>query len=421
MPGITYVSGPYTSRQLLNTVRSVEDALMDELRFRGVMTDRTMQMDWNYRLQDASHGKNAVIFNTPGYPNIMVHIKGETLKELGLSDTDEHLHPAFNINSTAIPQLYIAKYEATTVVDGETTYAVSLKGRDPRAAITFDNAVLYCENNNPVSEKGWHLMTNAEWAFIASWCKKNGYWPRGNNSYGRDYVETDERGEPTYWSGEDGKTGRIATGSGPRETSAWSHNGTPMGIYDLNGNVSEWVSGLRLVDGEIQVIPNNDAADSDTDLSAESVSWKAILQDGSLVAPGTADTLKIDNTTAGDSTTTHHDVLGDLIIGTSVTNPMYIPGGQVDYGYSVTAFKNVVAAGGVTIPNILKHLALFPLDTNYLSENFFARNYGERMIFKGGLYSTGVGGGVCYSNMQRGRTFADAGVGFRSAYVPDLA
>ena len=41
----------------------------------------------------------------------------------------------------------------------------------------------------------------------------------------------------------------------------WSHDGTPFGIWDLNGNVWEWVGELRIVDGEIQVIPDNDAAD----------------------------------------------------------------------------------------------------------------------------------------------------------------
>ncbi len=417
MPGITYVSGPYTSRQLLNTVRSCEDALMDEIRFRGVMTDRTMQMDWNSRLQEASHGKNAVIFNPVGYPSIFVHIKGETLKELGLSATDERLHPAFNMDGVAIPQLYIAKYEATTVTDGGTTYALSLKGRDPKVSITIDQAVQYCRANG----SGHHLETNAEAAFIVQWCKKNGYWPRGNNNYGCDYYEAGERGEPTYWSAEEGRTGRIATGSGPRETSAWSHDGTPMGIYDLNGNVAEYVVGLRLVDGEIQVIPDNDAAADDADLSASSTLWKAILQDGSLVDPGTADTLKVDNTTAGDSTATYHDVGGNLQINTSVINRVYIPGGQVDYGYSLTAFKFITAAGGVTIPDVAKQLGLFALDANYQSDTVFARNYGERIAIRGGNSQSMSGGGILTMYLHGGRSGLASSTGFRPAYVPDLA
>ena len=84
-------------------------------------------------------------------------------------------------------------------------------------------------------------MTNVEWAYIALWCKKNGFWPRGNNSYGNDYARTEEWGEVTHiYSGT--TKGRVATGTGP---APWSHDGSPFGVFDLNGNVWEWVGGLR--------------------------------------------------------------------------------------------------------------------------------------------------------------------------------
>ena len=66
------------------------------------------------------------------------------------------------------------------------------------------------------------------------------------------------------------------------------------GIYDLNGNVYEWVGGYRTVDGEIQIIPNNDAADQTKSQAEDSMEWKAILQNGTLVEPGTKGTLKYD-------------------------------------------------------------------------------------------------------------------------------
>ena len=50
---------------------------------------------------------------------------------------------------------------------------------------------------------------------------------------------------------------------------------------------------MRLVNGEIQILKDNDAAGSGA-ASAPSSAWKAILQNGSLVAPGTAATLKMD-------------------------------------------------------------------------------------------------------------------------------
>ncbi len=181
MGGLSLVSGPYTTRQLLDNVRKVEDSIADELRFRGPTTDKVQQRDMNNRLCDVSEGKNVVLYNKVGYPSIMVHIKASTLKELNPAWT-ERFHPAFVRGTVAIPQLYIGKYQAITVQDGGVTYAISLRGRDPRTSITFDNARAYCSNNNAEGEKTWHLMTNAEWAFLALYCKANGYWPRGNNN-----------------------------------------------------------------------------------------------------------------------------------------------------------------------------------------------------------------------------------------------
>ncbi|MCP6237317.1 hypothetical protein NL436_27935, partial [Klebsiella pneumoniae] len=82
--------------------------------------------------------------------------------------------------------------------------------------------------------------------------------------------------------------GRTLTGAGPV---TWRHDGTPAGIADLVGNIWEFTPGLRLVDGEIQVLANNDAATA-SDFT-DAAPWKAVLQDGSLVAPGTSGTLKL--------------------------------------------------------------------------------------------------------------------------------
>jgi len=53
------------------------------------------------------------------------------------------------------------------------------------------------------------------------------------------------------------RIGRSKTGSGP---ATWNHDNTIYGVSDLNGNVWEWLAGLRLLDGAIEYIPNNDAA-----------------------------------------------------------------------------------------------------------------------------------------------------------------
>ena len=80
-------------------------------------------------------------------------------------------------------------------------------------------------------------MTAHEWAAIALWCHKNGCEPKGNNNYGKDASESGYIAIPTY-KDSGGKTCRVATGTGPV---TWSHNGKMDGIFDMNGNVWEWV------------------------------------------------------------------------------------------------------------------------------------------------------------------------------------
>jgi hypothetical protein len=301
-------------------------------------------------------------------------------------------------------EIYISKFQ-NIVMNGR---AYSLPFKDPTVYTTFDQALSYCYAKG----NGWHLMSNAEWAAIALWCKKNNFMPRGNNNYGADISAAYEKGKATYLSGS--TVYRVATGSGPV---GWAHDNTNEGIFDLNGNIWEWVSGMRLNEGEIQIIENNNAAILNTDHSAGSAAWKAMLQDGTLMAPGTADTLKVDNTTAGDSTATSHDVGGDITINTVVQNQMYIPGGQVDYSYSITTLETVAAAAGVTIPTLLKALGLFPLDASHGGDNFYARNYGERLPVRGGFWAYGSGAGVFALDLYRPRTYSSSSVGFRSAFV----
>ncbi len=114
-----------------------------------------------------------------------------------------------------------------------------------------------------------------------------------------DWTQT-RRTDPGNTAG----TARTLTGSGPVE---WRHNRKPSGIADLAGNVWEWSAGMRLINGEIQVIADNNAALHTIDMSATSAQWKAIdAVTGNLVTPDgngtTAGTVKFANSGTADYT-----------------------------------------------------------------------------------------------------------------------
>ena len=201
-----------------------------------------------------------------------------------------------------------------------------------------------------------------------------------------------------------GQIGRVLTGSGPV---SWTSDGTPFGLYDLNGNIYSGLPGVRLNAGEIQIIPDNDAADNTKDLSATSAAWRAILQDGSLVhtkwVTGTVYALNTyvvvadkvyKATTAGTSggaepvwpTTTVGETITDgvTLVWTydAATTLKYdfvdlpVSGGlpQIITGAVQTnasafngtrTFETLAAASGVTVPNLMKLLALAPIDTSW--------------------------------------------------------
>ena len=403
-----YVSGPYTQGQLLKEISEIEIALTRRFLRDGVITDAAEQRSWRERVEEVSFGRNTVMYDDQGNPSVMVHVP-VFLNQDVLAGGGEAAHPAFIVGSAYKSGVYISKYQNITTGSGATLRALSLKHVDPRTSITFDDALLACKQKGA----GWHLMTNAEWAALALRCKSRGFMPRGNNNYGKDHSVTSEKGIPGFFSSN--RPARILTGSGPI---TWSDDGSPFGVFDLNGNIAEWVGGLRLMDGEIQVLANNNAADNTKDQSAASSEWKAILAaDGSLVAPGTEGTLKIDNTTAGDDTESSHDVGGDPQLSTVVTNPMYTSGGQVDYGYSYTTFDALTAADSVPVPNIAKLLAVAPIDANHGGDYYYIRNYGERLPYRGGHWSSASNAGGFYLNLNNGRSDSHGDRGFRSAFV----
>jgi hypothetical protein len=359
-----------------------------------------------------SGGTNTVIYDDVGLPSIMVRFDKKLISEL-IDGGSNGPHPAFLVEGVEVPAFYCSKYQnivykgraySLPLQDPATYYIdASDRGSAPSTGVNFDNSKIWCEAKGP----GWHLMTNAEWAAIALWCRKNGFMPRGNNNYGKDHSAQWEQGIETYGGGDPYRTYRVATGSGPV---SWSHDGTPAGIWDLNGNVWEWVGGYRTVDGEIQIIPDNIAAKQIEQTSASS-RWKAILPDGSLVEPGTPGTLKWDFLTKPSGSSGFQ-----FQLVTTITNR---PDDDLSYGSN--SFAALTAASGVTVPEILKSLALFPADSgDHGGDYIFMRNRGERLGYRGGDWSNGARAGVFYLNGSYSRSNVGVYLGFRSAYIPGI-
>lgn len=338
-------------------------------------------------VSELSGGKNVVLLDDIGKPSIYVRIPKGKNSEV-VSGLTENPHVAFNVNGVEKNAFYYSKYQ--NIIEQGRAY--SLAHRDPAAYINWDAARKACEAKGA----GFHLSTMAEWAYIALWSRKNGTMPRGNNNYGRDIAYTHEKGEESYR--ESGKTARCFTGSGPV---SWNHNHQSDGICDLNGNVWEWNAGMRLVDGEIQIIPYNNAAlGSECDMSASSTLWKAIKADGSLVEPGTSGTLKWD----------------------WVSNQIQLTSGTItstaDAGHGAE-YKNMTLASGLTAPEIAKMLLLYPDEPggDYGGDYHWFNPSGERLPVCGGGWYAGANAGVFLLDLSVPRAGAGSYVGVRSAFV----
>ena len=233
-------------------------------------------------------------------------------------------------------------------------------------------------------------------------CLREGFQPKGNNYNGRDYTDPnlpEYYGVPAYW--DNNLTARVLNGSGPL---SWFHDGSPWGIWGMNGNFYSVTAGLRQKAGEIQIIQNNDAALDATDQSDATGVWKAILQDGSLVVPGTDLSLK-------------YDATAPIKICTEIT-------ARTSTESKYNEFGSVVAAAGVTIPNILKLLGIAPAGSaaELGGDYIYIRNdlegaYSETVARRGGGWDNSARNGVFVLYLSGDRSGTGSIIGARSAFL----
>ena len=302
--------------------------------------------------------RNEVLFDAKGRPDIMVVF---TPDELGLPS---------ELRGKAVKEYLISKYP-NTLIDG---VPYSLPFQKPATGVNHDEAITLCQSKGP----GWHLLTNDEWAALARQSWENDTIPTGNTGGGRSHSHPEQTGT-TY----DG-SGRTLAGSGPIQ---WNHDRTAEGVADLVGNVWEHVGGIRFLDGQVQVIPDNGAA-AGADQSEGSPEWQAIY---------TAD--------------------GDPIYYNPKDGSIKLePMAATEKDYDGVPFTDL-EENGLDVPDKLTELGLYPPQGYEGSDYFWVDNGGERCVYRGGFWGHGTGAGLFYLYGDGGRSAAGADIGFRSAFV----
>ncbi|MGK5079635.1 hypothetical protein [Janthinobacterium sp. HLX7-2] len=358
-------------------------------------------------VEAASGGRQTVLYTALGQPTYMTVIPqfdGQSL-DPGLPAGP---HAMFMVGGVAKSEYFVGTYQGQ-VVNGE---LLSLPGVDTSTSVSHDQIVAYAR----ACGVGHHAMTNAAFAGLALWSRANSFQPRGNTSYGKSSDSAWETGRRVDGFNPGSTVGapRILTGSGPV---SWRHDNTPAGIADLNGNTWEWTPGMRLMGGEIQIIADNNAALSATDLSSASAEWKAINgATGALMVPTSTGTIA-----GGDYVATTANSVRMAAAGTA-NYTLVIKSGQ---SFEAMTNPGVVPVGAVALA-LLKSLGLFPV-SDLLggtlampaenSDGIWCELSGERLPLRGGSWLVGANAGLFALHLVNDRAYMGPDFGGRPAFV----
>ena len=370
--------------------------------------------DWKaekFALEAASGGRNTLLFDDLGLPSVMVRIPMFLWSDV-LEGAPEEPCSAFVAGGKVLDEIYVSKY--LNVVRHGRGY--SLPGQNPAAMYERDERKAICAKKG----RGWHLMSNAEYMALAWWCRKNGTYPHGNCNSGSDVYFPHEHATRVYMGFFKGHHMDMhmwpsLTGAGP---DTWTHDGSPFGVTDLLGNLWDTLAGMRVMNGEINIIPDNDSA-MNVDESTDSPCWRAILPDGSLVPPGTPGTYKIDGLTPGLETEDFVNLNCGLVLTTELRHPHYT-GSDPDIthrAYTMTPFTEMTHTADA-VPNLLiREIGMYPVSHMQRKPQFFLRNYGERMLCRGGSWFDRETGSMFELYMREDRKWIAQDIGFRACWA----
>ncbi|TQF71805.1 SUMF1/EgtB/PvdO family nonheme iron enzyme [Pseudoalteromonas luteoviolacea] len=373
------------AEQSINAVKSNHSAQIEEL--------KTLSSDgYRQAIEDISGGRNTVVIDDQGNPNIMVRIQRFNYEDVNQAIFDLYgvdlklgtgTPTMFRRNGTELGEVLIAKYLASPSANGGCSV---VGGGQPLASVNYDDAKSRCNNKG----ENWHLMSIHEWSAVALWSLANGTIPRGNTNYGRSHenkLETARRlddGIPGDASG----TAQTYTGKG---AVTWSHDHSAWGIQDLVGNVWEWIDQLRLDDGRIITTLDNNP-------SIAEENWTK--HDAYFDSP-------IDSTSGAGNA-------GEPILNSTITNrngPIGDDGAGNPY-LSSSHFASIGKSQTFQNVEILRRLLISSESTTTVKGGFWCRNYGNRFPLRGGSWSSGPSAGLGSLEMSNSRSIVS---GFRPA------
>lgn len=349
-------------------------------------------------------GRNTIVRDQWNNPHVMLVVPRFLLSDIDAS-WPAVSHPAFVVGGQVRSEFLIGKYEAAQSAAGR---VLTLPGKAPWVSVNFDAALAACRALGP----GFCLQTRAMWSARQLWVHKlngDGHAYLGNTNWGRSHARPWQTGvmqTAAFNPGDTGNTGSAATLTGSGGP-FWNDDGTESGLADVTGNVSEWVAGLRVLDGEIQIVQDGDACLHTCDMSASSSAWKAVLPDGSLAVPGASGTLKFDGSVP--DTRPNWSSAGAARLNAALVN-------QNVNGYYSNSFASLSAVEGVDVPALLVQLGLMPFSSG-VQGIFWVCNKGERLPHAGGHWPGGSNGGPWYLHLGHARSYSYRYVGFRPAFV----